>query len=45
MQAKNNFPVCCLSLRESRYFRGAKGDDYYSATAKNAGETPAPQSR
>jgi hypothetical protein len=25
---KNNFPVCCLSLRESGNFRGAKGDNY-----------------
>jgi hypothetical protein len=32
---KNNFPVCCLSLRESRNFRGAKGDNYHSAATKS----------
>jgi hypothetical protein len=35
---KNNFLICRLSLRESRGFRGAKGDNYFIRLTHNFGE-------
>jgi len=42
---KNNFPVGCLSLRESRNFRGAKGDNYHSAATEQKWDCPTPSAQ